>query len=230
VTRVLDMMVAMFGSGDRAEQGLGGPGAGKATRGRSSGAGGKDDDEGLVERSKRGDRDAFAELARRHEGRVFGVVYQYVKNEDDAEDITREVLIKAFRSITRFRGTARFSSWLCRIAINKSIDFIRRRKNVRIEQLDDPVQTDSGELSRDFPDTALTPDEEVENRELGARIGEAIEQLSPKLKTVILLREIEGLSIKEIAETLRCSSGTVKSRIFRARERLQALLAPYVEA
>jgi len=138
--------------------------------------------------------------------------------------------LKAYGSIGRFRGTARFSSWLCRIAINKSIDFTRRAKNLRIENIDDPLQTEGGELSRDFPDPSMPPDREAENRELGAKIREAVDALSPKLRTVVVLREIEGMAIEEIAEVLGCSEGTVKSRLFRARERLQALLAPYVEA
>ena len=189
-----------------------------------------DDEEQLVERSKRGDKEAFAELARRHEGRIYGVVYQYVKNEEDALDVTRDVLLKALTSVSRFRGASRFSSWLCRIAINKSIDFMRRRKNIRIEPLDEPLKTDSGELTREFADESLSPHEQVENAELGERIHSAIAELSPKLRTVVILREVEGMSIEEIAETLRVSSGTVKSRIFRARERLRELLSPYVEA
>lgn len=218
---------AQFAGGPGSSGGFGSPGSrGPHTYRRPES---QSDDE-LVLRSQRGDAEAFAELGRRHEGRIYGIVYQYVKNQDDALDITRDVLLKAYGSIGRFRGTARFSSWLCRIAINKSIDFTRRAKNLRVENIDDPLQTDGGELSRDFPDPSMPPDREVENRELGAKIREAVDSLSPKLRTVVVLREIEGMAIEEIAEVLGCSEGTVKSRLFRARERLQALLAPYVEA
>jgi len=173
--------------------------------------------------------DAYAELIREHEGRVYGIVCQYVKDEEEARDLTREVFYKAFRSLGRFRGNSKFSSWVCRIAINRSIDYLRRRKNVRVESLDEPIATDGGEVERDLPDSSPSPDAVVERDELAAAIRDAVNRLSPKLHTVTVLREYQGLSIEEIAETLSVSPGTVKSRIFRARERLRALLASYIE-
>lgn len=172
---------------------------------------------------------AFADLVREHEGRVYGIVYQYVRDDEDAEDITREVFYKAFRSLGRFRGNSKFSSWVCRIAINRSIDYLRRRKNIRVEPLDQPIETGTGGLERDFPDGALSPAEEAERTELAGMIAAAVDRLSPKLRTVTILREYQDLSIEEIADVLGVSQGTVKSRIFRARERLRAMLGPYVE-
>ena len=198
-------------------------------RGRRPRSGTGVGDESLLSRSREGDLEAFAELIREHEGRVYGIVCQYVKDEEDARDLTREVFYKAYRSLDRFKGSSRFSSWVCRIAINRSIDYLRRKKNVRFESLDEPIGTDDGEVERDIPDRAATPEGLVEQRELSAKIAEAIERLSPKLRAVTVLREYQGLSIEEISETLRVSEGTVKSRIFRARERLRELLASYVE-
>ncbi len=188
-----------------------------------------DPDEDLLVLSQSGDLDAYARLIERHEGRVFGIVYQYIGEEEEARDITREVFYKAFRSIQRFRGNSKFSSWICRIAINRSIDHLRRKKHIRIDSLDEPVSTGSGEVEREFPDTAASPADEAERSELAGRIAEAVQRLSPKLRTVILLREYEGMSIEEIAEVVGVSPGTVKSRIFRARERLRRVLASYVE-
>jgi RNA polymerase sigma-70 factor (ECF subfamily) len=189
-----------------------------------------DPDQALLAKAREGDMDAFAELIREHEGRVYGIVCQYVKDEEEARDLTREVFYKAFRSLKRFRGSSKFSSWICRIAINRSIDHLRRKRNVRVESLDAPISTDGGgEVERELPDKAATPEELVTQDELGAKIREAVDQLSPKLRTVTILREYQGMSIEEISEVLKISSGTVKSRIFRARERLRGLLASYVE-
>lgn len=200
------------------------PGGG---RGRSAPE--QDPDLALLRKAREGDLDAFAQLIDEHEGRVYGVVCQYVKDEEEARDLTREVFYKAFRSLDRFRGNSRFSSWICRIAINRSIDHLRRRRNVRMESLDTPIATDGGgEVERELPDAAPSPEDLVTRTELAAKIREAVDQLSPKLRTVTILREYEAMSIEEIAEVLGVSSGTVKSRIFRARERLRVLLASYV--
>ncbi len=195
-------------------------------RGREGGA----EDE-LVKRCQEGDTEAFGELVRRYEGRIYSIVYHYVRNPEDAVDITREVFIKAFNSIKRFRGTAKLSSWLCRIAINQSIDFVRRKRTVRFESLEGGQAGPEGEGpgERDFPDPGRTPEEAVVGEELAQRIARAVDKLSEKLRTVIILREYEGMSIEEIAEVLGCSQGTVKSRIFRARERLRRMLEPYIE-
>lgn len=172
---------------------------------------------------------AYGELIQEHEGRVYGIVCQYVRDEEEARDLTREVFYKAYRSLSKFRGNSRFSSWICRIAINRSIDHLRRRRNVRMESLDAPITTDGGgEVERELPDSSPSPEDLLTRDELATKIREAVEQLSPKLRTVTMLREYEGLSIEEIADVLGVSFGTVKSRIFRARERLRGLLASYV--
>jgi len=188
-----------------------------------------DPDRALLERARDGDMNAYGELIQEHEGRVYGIVCQYVRDEEEARDLTREVFYKAYRSLSKFRGNSRFSSWICRIAINRSIDHLRRRRNVRMESLDAPITTDGGgEVERELPDSSPSPEDLLTRDELATKIREAVEQLSPKLRTVTMLREYEGLSIEEIADVLGVSSGTVKSRIFRARERLRGLLASYV--
>jgi RNA polymerase sigma-70 factor, ECF subfamily len=198
---------------------------------RPAGAAGPgiDPDEGLIRQARAGDMEAYAKLIERHEGRVHALVCQYVGQDEEARDLVRDVFLKAYRSLDRFHGKAKFSSWVCRIAINRSIDYLRRKKHIRIESLDEPRDSGDGEMDREIADDSELPDETAERRELAAKIREAIYQLSPKLREVTVLREYGGLSIEEIGETLHVSTGTVKSRVFRARERLRELLAAYVE-
>jgi RNA polymerase sigma-70 factor (ECF subfamily) len=170
------------------------------------------EDRALVVRSQRGDAIAFASLVDRHKSRVLTVCAHLLGNLEDAKDVTQETFLRAFVGLSGFRNDARFSTWLCRIAANLSLNALRRRRP-RPEALDDT--TSDGEPA---PDVALA------RRERGLRVREALQRLSPELRLSVVLCDTVGLSYAEIAECTRVPLGTVKSRISAARETLRRLL------
>jgi len=175
----------------------------------------------LVARSREGDTAAFNELITLHRGRVFGVVVQMVRNEDDAMDLTQEVFVRAWKALPRFDGRSKFSSWLYRIATNAALDALRRAKvRPRPEEWNEETMQPESPTG---PDSS--PQARLDRMEIRRRIDEAIQELSPEHRAVIVLKELEDLSYKEIAEVLSCSIGTVMSRLFYARKNLQKKLA-----
>lgn len=174
----------------------------------------------LVERSKNGDKKAFEELVLKHQDRVYNLCRYMLGSPSDAEDAAQEVFIKAYRNIEGFSPTAGFAAWLSRIAINSCIDYKRRPAHWSLLRT-----TSEGEEYAVEEESALPgPESSLESKESGQAIEKALAALSEKLRAVIVLREIEGLSYEEIAAALDISVGTVKSRIARAREELQRLL------
>jgi RNA polymerase sigma-70 factor, ECF subfamily len=173
-----------------------------------------DTDEDLVAAARRGDEDAFGELVRRHQRRVVAVAIGILRSPDDARDIVQEAFLRAHRALRDFDGEARFSTWLHRIVINLCIDYARQRR----------PDTVGPEHLAGAPSTERDPHEAATDRELRARIHAALEQLTPAHRAVVLLREVEGFSYAEIARALGCAQGTVMSRLFHARRRLQVLL------
>jgi len=174
----------------------------------------------LVEAAKSGDMEAFAEILSHYQGWIYNMTYQIVRNSDDAMDLTQEVFIKAWKSLPGLNPRQGFSSWLRRVAVNSSIDLLRRRKRWNETGLDDPGMEAVAALT--VPQ-APAP-EQLSHAELGARIQSAIDQLTPDHRTVILLKEVEGMTYEEIAQAMESSIGTVMSRLFYARKKLQALL------
>ena len=143
------------------------------------------------------------------------------------------MFLKVFRKIKDYEHTYAFYTWLYRITVNCCIDYMRRkRRHIQGVSLSSTGPDDSGDVGReqDIPDTTYVPDTALLNRELDSVLHGAIAQLSEKLRAIVILKEVEGFSYEEIAEVLGCSRGTVKSRLFRARERLKELLADYVGA
>lgn len=185
----------------------------------------------LLERAQAGDLRAFEELVQPHVGRLYSYIARMVCDPVEAEDLTQEVVLRAHRAINSFRGGATFQTWLYRIATNITVDAIRRRKRhaSRLCSLDDPLPGTDGSMAREVPDTQLTPAEQVERGELCGEVLGAIGELSPKLRAVVVLFDLEGCTYEEIAEVLRLPLGTVKSRLFNARARLRDRLKPYVE-
>jgi RNA polymerase sigma-70 factor, ECF subfamily len=182
-------------------------------------------DRELVQRTQDGDQDAYRVLVERYQGRIFAVAYGILHNREDAREVTQEAFIKAFRNLSGFRRDASFYTWLYRIAINLGIDF--RRKAYRNRETGN---LDEGRLGPDVvspitPRPVGNPGQTLERKELREKIRSAIDQLPDDQKTVIILREVEGLSYKEIADTMNCAEGTVMSRLFYARKKLQVLLA-----
>lgn len=187
------------------------------------------EDQKLVARSKKGDREAFSELVMRYQKRVYFLVYGMLGNQEDALDVTQEAFLKAFRSLTGFRGSGGFYTWIYRIAYNLSIDFRRKEwRNTKLEYEDSRNHAEENPLGR-APSLSFDPGREIAQKELKRVIMDAIQSLSEQHRAVILLREVEGLSYDEIAKTLRVRKGTVMSRLHYARLQLQEILGPYLE-
>lgn len=185
----------------------------------------------LVRRCQSGDTEAFDQLVGRYRTRVFGMIYNMVHSEQDAWDLAQDSFLKAWKSIGRFRGQSSFYTWVYRIVMNVTIDWLRK-KQVKGSgaEFDDAIQLREIEPgSRTVPKADALPHERLQDQEIRARIDAAIEQLSPEHRAVILMKEIEDMQYNEIAEALGCSIGTVMSRLFYARKRLQNLLRDVYE-
>ena len=185
----------------------------------------------LVKRCQEGDAEAFDELVVRYRTRVFGMIYNMVHSEQDAWDLAQDSFLKAWKSITRFRGQSSFYTWIYRIVMNVTIDWLRK-KQVKAggAEFDDSIQLKEVDpASKTMPKADPLPSETLEQREIRAEIDKAIAQLSPEHRAVILMKEIDGMQYHEIAETLGCSIGTVMSRLFYARKKLQNLLRDFYE-
>jgi RNA polymerase sigma-70 factor, ECF subfamily len=185
----------------------------------------------LVRRAQAGDTGAFDELVSRVRNRVFGMIYNMVHNEQDAWDLAQDSFVKAWKSIARFRGQSSFYTWIYRIVMNVTIDWLRKKqvKGAGAE-FDDAIQLkEIDPASRTVPHAEPLPHERMEHEEIHNRIERAIAQLSPEHRAVILMKEIENMQYHEIAESLGCSIGTVMSRLFYARKKLQDLLRDVYE-
>lgn len=180
----------------------------------------------LVRRCQAGDTRAFDALVTKYRGRVYAMSYHLVQNDAEAWDLSQEAFIKAWRALPNFKGDSAFYTWLFRITHNVAYDWLRKRK-IRGEgdEFDDS-RTDHGVAAgaETVPRGVPPPDTAMKQAELGQRIRDAIGQLSADHQQVILLREVEGLSYEEIAEACTCSIGTVMSRLFYARKKLQESL------
>ncbi len=180
------------------------------------------DDRNLVGLARRGDREAFGTLVRRHQDRAFNLAYQMVRNREDALDISQEAFARAYASLASFKGDASFSTWLHRIVVNLAIDSLRRRERRGATSYDDARGTSQeGEVEHSAPDDPATA---LETKQVRALLARGIAQLPPAQRAVLVLREIEGMSYEDIARTVECNLGTVMSRLFYARRKLQQVL------
>jgi len=193
------------------------------------GIAGEASDADLVMRAQTGSTDAFETLVNRYRGRIYAMTLNMTGNDADAWDLSQEVFIKAWRSLGRFEARAQFFTWLYRITNNVVIDWSRRRKIQGGVEFDDALGTVPEAGAVTVPRSTPEPDRAMENRELGARIRAALEQLNPEHRAVILLKEVDGLTYQEIAESVNCAVGTVMSRLFNARKRLQEILRDVYE-
>jgi RNA polymerase sigma-70 factor, ECF subfamily len=174
------------------------------------------DDEKKVLEFRAGSREALAELFRRYRRDVYEIAYRFTSNVDDALEVTQEVFMKLIESLETFRRGSRFFTWLYRIAVNQAIDHLRRRKRRAMVPLDEDAHESAGRGN--------DPVERAEQTEFTERLTRALEQLSQKHRTVIVLHSLENLSYREIAQIVGCSTGTVMSRLFYARKRLAEVL------
>lgn len=187
-----------------------------------------DTDQELVRRVQAGDQTAFNLLVLKYQHRVLKLVGRFVNDAAEAEDVAQEAFLKAYRALASFRGDSAFYTWLYRIAINTAKNALvsQRRRPVDFDlDLQDPEQYDRQAKLKE----ADTPEGVLLTDEIRAVVEEAMEQLPEDLRTAIVLRELEGLSYEEIAEAMDCPVGTVRSRIFRAREAIDKKLKPLLD-
>ena len=193
-------------------------------------AGAPADELQLVAKSQSGDTTAFNELVIRYRQRAFAMIYNMVRNEQDAWDLAQDGFLKAWKSIGRFRGQSSFYTWLYRILMNVTIDWLRRKQIESGTEFDDSIGLRNIEPgATTAPRNELQPIERISDKEIRERIDVAITRLSPEHRAAIVMREIEGMEYSEIAEQMECSIGTVMSRLFYARKKLQAQLKDVYE-
>lgn len=183
----------------------------------------------LVNRARKDDSAAYDELIRRYQERIYATVYHMTSNHEDANDITQETFIKAYRALSSFKGDSSFYTWIYRIAVNKTINFLKTRKNrvhMSLNDLDFNAEND--------PDLVAlvsdkTPRRDLNLAELQEKLNEAMQKLSEVHRLVVTLHDVQGLSHDEIAKIIGCNVGTVRSRLFYARQQLQGTLADYLK-
>lgn len=185
-----------------------------------------EDDFRLVALAQKGDMRAYDELVTRHRGKIFAMIRNMIHQEADAWDISQDVFIKAWHALPRFEAKARFSTWLYRIAHNAVYDWTRKRKIESVGELNDEIfereRIDSASLTT--PSGGEMPDQSMVQGELRNKIQAALNKLSPEHREVVVLKDVQGLSYKEIAEAMSSTLGTVMSRLYYARQKLQTLL------
>lgn len=180
-------------------------------------------EEALIKQALEGDQKAYSELFESHKQAIFHIIVKIVHNNEEAKDLLQETFIKAFSSLKSYNPTYRFTTWLYKIAANSSIDYIRKRK-IQTYSLDQPIDTRDGQVSIDVPDMSYHPERDFSAKQQHISIEEAINSLPEKYREVIIRRHKEDKSYEEIARLLNVPVGTVKARIFRARELLKKKL------
>ncbi len=172
-----------------------------------------------------GNTNAFEDLVLEYQDRVYHIALKMTSSQEDAFDLSQETFLKAYRTLGSFRGESGFGSWLYRMCANLCIDFLRKRKRRGQEQILSLDETDEVGRPRELPDLRYEPQRELERKEQRMQVREGLRRLPEEQRLILILRDVEGLSYQEISETLSIELGTVKSRIYRARARLAALLA-----
>lgn len=187
------------------------------------------DESQLVDRARRGDMAAYDELVQRYQQRIYATVYHMTSNHEDANDLAQEAFIKAYQALKSFKGGSSFYTWVYRIAVNKTINFLKQRKNrthMSLNDLDFNAENDPDLVALT---SEKTPRREANLTELQEKLNEAMQQLSEQHRLVVTLHDVQGLSHEEIAAIMECNIGTVRSRLFYARQQLQGYLSDYLK-
>lgn len=177
----------------------------------------------LVKKSISGDVDAFEELIKDYKKMAYNIALRVLRNKEDAEDISQEALIKVFKNISSFNMKSSFKVWLYRIVMNTCFDF-KRKKNIVTYSIDKPLENDENEIMHEIPDNTYNPDIVIQNELESQMLYDSIDSLDEDFRIVIVLRDIQGLSYRDIASVLSCNEGTVKSRLNRARNKLKEII------
>lgn len=188
------------------------------------------DDHELVDAARRGDRGAFRTLFERYHRRAYAVAFGVVRHQDDALDVVQDAFIKAHKYLDKFEGSSSFYTWLYRIVMNLAIDHLRKHRRVK------PVELNDQHLDEGVGDDALlptilgaNPGRALLDKEIRARIDQALGELSDNHRAVLVMRELEGMSYEEMAQAMGCSKGTIMSRLFHARKNMQKQLVDLVD-
>ncbi|UCE84134.1 MAG: sigma-70 family RNA polymerase sigma factor [Deltaproteobacteria bacterium] len=193
----------------------------------------REEDRVLVHRCRSGDKEAFARLMRRHERQIYNFTYRMLGSEEEAEDLTQDIFVAAYRGIKGFRGEAKFSTWLYRIALNQARNRIKylSRRNFFAKQKSraGPAWKISSENLEALPDSAPTPEQWTMTRDLAAQVQQCLNQLPHAARQILILRDVQGFSYEELSQMLSLNLGTVKSRLHRARIALQECLTNRLE-
>ncbi len=187
------------------------------------------EDLALVNRARQEDAAAYDQLIRKYQERIYATIYHMTSNHEDANDLTQETFIKAYRALKSFKGDSSFYTWIYRIAINKTINFLKQRKNrvhMSLNDMDFNAEND--------PDMVALVSDKTPRRDLGIselseKLNAALQKLSEPHRMVVTLHDVQGLSHDEIAKIMDCNVGTVRSRLFYARQQLQATLSDYLK-
>jgi len=183
----------------------------------------------LVRRAQNGDLEAYDELVKRYQERIYATVYHMTSNHEDANDLAQDSFIKAFQALKSFKGGSSFYTWLYRIAVNKTINFLKQRKNRTHMSLNDlDFNTENN------PDLVAlisdkTPRRDAGLKELQEKLNSALLKLSEPHRLVVVLHDVQGMSHEQVAEVMDCNIGTVRSRLFYARQQLQSFLTDYLK-
>ncbi len=185
------------------------------------------DEKTLIKKAQRGNILAFESLVKVYDRQVLQLAYNMVNNTQDAEDIYQEVLVRIYKNLHRFKFKSEFSTWLYRVVVNYCINFNKKRRRLKTYSIDKEFQNGDENWKKSVTSEEQNPEESFLNLELSREIEAALQQLSPKQKTVFILRHYHGHKLKEIAEILKCSEGTVKNYLFRATQKMQRQLKEY---
>jgi RNA polymerase sigma factor (sigma-70 family) len=183
----------------------------------------------LVRRARKGDLQAYDDLVKRYQERIYATIYHMTSNHEDANDLAQDSFIKAFQALKSFKGGSTFYTWLYRIAVNKTINFLKQRKNrthMSLNDIDFNAEHDSDLIALI---SEKTPRRDAGLNELQKKLNEALLKLSEPHRLVVVLHDVQGQSHEEIAEIMDCNIGTVRSRLFYARQQMQAELADYLK-